>query len=215
MKFTKGMVAAGLLVLTGTSVHADEYGCKVLLCLSNPQGPMAEKQCEPPIKKFLEGQAKKPKDPFPQCEEAKGQAGVQPGVNPYDACPEGTVALAEGKKAIVGMPPARPRSTNAVAEMQLRTMFPNTPIAYGANILVYNGIGDGAGLRTGVGKMICAGAPLGPVVLEFDDRKGNEDSLSYVPVEAFSRVIAMDPAKGSPQYFDVQVNGKPYRRVRF
>lgn len=214
MKLTKSLIAAGLLVLAGTAANASEYGCQVLLCLSNPQGPMAVQQCQPPIQKFLQGQAKKPPEPFPQCEEAQGQAGVQKGTNPYDACPDGTIALADGKKAIVGMPPAKPRSNN-VSDWQLQSNFGNTPIAIGGNILIYNGIGDGAGLQAAAGKLICVGAALGPVVLEFDDGLGNENSKSYTPVDAFDRVIAMDPAKGSPQYFDVQVNGKPYRRVRF
>lgn len=214
MKLNKGMFAAGLLVLSGTGAHASEYGCQVLLCMSNPQGPMAVQQCVPPMQKFLQEQAKKPPEPFPQCEEANGQAGVQKGTNPYDACPDGTAAVADGKRVIQGMPPARPR-TNNPAEWQLTSSFGMTPIANGSGITVYNGIGDGAGMQSANGKMICAGKALGPVVLEFDDGKGNEDSKSYAPVDAFDRIVTMDAAKGNPQYFDVQVNGKPYRRVRF
>jgi hypothetical protein len=214
MKIAKSLIAGGVLALAATCASASEYGCQVLLCLSNPQGPMAVQQCVPPIQKFLQGQAKKPPEPFPQCEEAQGQAGVQKGTNPYDACPDGTVALADGKKAIVGMPPARPRSNN-FNDYLLESGFGNAPIALGANILIYNGIGDGSGMQSAAGKLICVGANIGPVVLEFDDGLGNENSKSYTQVEAFDRVIAMDPAKGSAQYFDVQVNGKPYRRVRF
>ena len=212
MKFKKGFFAVAVLLLSGTGAEASEYGCQVLLCLSNPQGPMAVQQCVPPIQKFLQEQAKKPPEPFPQCEEAQGQAGVQKGVNPYDACPAGTLAFAEGKKAILGMPPTKPR-TGAAADWQ--SNYGNTPVAAGANILIYNGIGDGSGMQAAAGKLICVGASLGEVVLEFDDGHGNEDSKTYTQVEAFDRIVAMDPAKGSPQYFDVQVNGKPYRRVRF
>lgn len=35
-----------------TMAQADDWGCEVLLCLSNPQGPMAVSQCVPPIRKL-------------------------------------------------------------------------------------------------------------------------------------------------------------------
>ena len=31
------------------TVHADEWGCEALLCLSHPTGPTAVVECKPPI----------------------------------------------------------------------------------------------------------------------------------------------------------------------
>lgn len=49
------ILAAALAVsapLISTSARADTWGCEVLLCLSNPAGPMAVSQCVPPIKRL-------------------------------------------------------------------------------------------------------------------------------------------------------------------
>ncbi len=97
-----GLSVAALLA--PLQAHADDYGCKVLLCLGNPNGPMAEQQCQPPIQRMLQGQAKKPPEPFPQCPEANGKAGTKMGTNPYDECPEGTAALSKDAETIQGIP---------------------------------------------------------------------------------------------------------------
>lgn len=44
---------------------ADDWGCEVLLCLSNPKGPTAVAQCIPPIKKLWRELAKG--HAFPTC----------------------------------------------------------------------------------------------------------------------------------------------------
>lgn len=36
----------------------EQWACEVAMCLSNPSGPMAVKECEKPIKKMLREQAK-------------------------------------------------------------------------------------------------------------------------------------------------------------
>jgi hypothetical protein len=56
LKTTTGTIAAGAaLILLGTnsrSACADEWGCTVLLCLSNPAGPMAVPACVAPVQKL-------------------------------------------------------------------------------------------------------------------------------------------------------------------
>jgi hypothetical protein len=47
-------------------VHADDWGCQVLLCLSNPQGPKAVRECEPPINRLWRDLSKG--RPFPTCD---------------------------------------------------------------------------------------------------------------------------------------------------
>jgi hypothetical protein len=47
--------------------YASEWGCQVLLCLSNPAGPEAVSECVPPIEKLWD--ALEDGDPFPNCDE--------------------------------------------------------------------------------------------------------------------------------------------------
>ena len=50
--------------------HADEWGCQVLLCLSNPGGPEQYRACVPPIEKLW--RALRHGDPFPTCDFGEG-----------------------------------------------------------------------------------------------------------------------------------------------
>jgi hypothetical protein len=65
-----------LALLAGTSVfgpglaHADDWGCEVLLCLSNPGGPEQYSACVPPIEKLWA--ALRHGDPFPTCDFGSG-----------------------------------------------------------------------------------------------------------------------------------------------
>ncbi|MDB5784877.1 MAG: hypothetical protein JWQ50_4792 [Caballeronia mineralivorans] len=45
--------------------HADDWGCQVILCLSNPGGPEQYGECVPPIEKLWN--ALRHGDPFPTC----------------------------------------------------------------------------------------------------------------------------------------------------
>jgi len=196
------VIAAGLMA----EAQADDYGCQVLLCLSNPSGPMAVAQCEPPIQRFIREQAEQPPKPFPQCSEANGQAVAQRGTNPYDACPEGTTALAEGVEVMQGMPPQAPG---------------RYPYSFGtlvnpdSSVVLYTGIGDGEGKTRASGKKVCVGKVLGSVNLVYTQGSGDASSMTTKTVQVFDSVSTMDPAKGSPMYVDVFINGKQYRRVRF
>lgn len=68
-----------LALLAGTSVfapgiaHADDWGCQVILCLSNPGGPEQYGECVPPIEKLW--RALRHGEPFPACD--FGTSGAQ------------------------------------------------------------------------------------------------------------------------------------------
>lgn len=72
-----------LLFISGTAI-ASEWGCQVVLCLSNPGGPTQFKECVKPIEKLWESLAKG--KPFPTCEEG-GISMSKIGYEPYEACP--------------------------------------------------------------------------------------------------------------------------------
>src|SRR5882672_10990213 len=72
----------------------DLWGCQVLLCLSNPDGPEALSECQPPIERLWEhlrhGQ------PFPSCPSG-GSTYARPTSSYYDLCPAGMTELTSGQ----------------------------------------------------------------------------------------------------------------------
>lgn len=77
-------LAVGLFI--ANSANASEYGCKVVLCLSNPNGPRAVSECNPPINQLERDLAKGRS--FPTCEEAGSNTEVKHGYEPYIPCAE-------------------------------------------------------------------------------------------------------------------------------
>ncbi|PRE45381.1 hypothetical protein C6P97_07100 [Burkholderia multivorans] len=57
------------ILLPGTA-RADDWGCQVILCLSNPGGPEQYAECVPPIEKLWA--ALRHGDPFPTCDFGAG-----------------------------------------------------------------------------------------------------------------------------------------------
>ncbi|KWF91475.1 hypothetical protein WL94_13430 [Burkholderia cepacia] len=78
---------ASLAVVLGTSmtwpdaVRADEWGCQVMLCLSNPGGPEQYTECEPPIERLWA--ALRHGDPFPSCDFGTGGTQVGSATNTF------------------------------------------------------------------------------------------------------------------------------------
>lgn len=52
--------------------HADDWGCQVILCLSNPGGPEQYRECVPPIERLW--RALRHGDPFPTCDFGVGSS---------------------------------------------------------------------------------------------------------------------------------------------
>ncbi|PDT06855.1 hypothetical protein [Rhizobium sp. M1] len=67
-------------LISGSNARADDWGCQVLLCLSNPGGATQYAACRPPIQKLwrelAEGHS------FPTCSGA-GFRSSRPGYEPY------------------------------------------------------------------------------------------------------------------------------------
>ncbi|CAJ5662019.1 secreted protein [Burkholderia pseudomallei] len=61
---------AGTSVLVPCVAHGDDWGCQVLLCLSNPGGPEQYGACVPPIERLWS--ALRHGDPFPTCDFGAG-----------------------------------------------------------------------------------------------------------------------------------------------
>lgn len=101
MKVIKKLTLAAVVIfgIFAGAAHADDYGCTVLLCLSNPQGPMAVSQCVPPIKRLYDdlshGRG------FPSCamgsDDGKNSAGNQ--FASADYCPPSLLVAPEGENS--------------------------------------------------------------------------------------------------------------------
>jgi len=86
---TLAALAAGQLV--AAPARADDWGCQVLLCLSNPGGPTEFAECRPPIERLWRHLRRG--RPFPGCAMARSPEGggswAQVVFAPYDPCPAG------------------------------------------------------------------------------------------------------------------------------
>lgn len=196
------------------TAHADDYGCQVLLCLSNPAGPMAVAECVPPIQRLYRDIFRWRPRPFPTCALSNGMDSSSGGnyarvggASYYDACPAGMTPAAEGAQVGgggVGGPAPASSGFFAAASggMRLQTAM-------------YTGIGSGAGVSPDPesGSMptkICVGNQIGTTTVtvgQFWD-----DQTTY-RVALYDRVATVRP---SADTFNVQVfiNGSVNKIVR-
>ncbi len=196
MKRSSFFAAVAMVVaapFTSTAAKADTWGCEVLLCLSNPAGPMAVSQCVPPIQRLYRAIFKRNPDPFPTCAMAQGQNGRSWAQveynNHYDSCPAGTKPLERGVWAVVG-------TADQVAKVNERRWFG----FHGAQELAAQpmalGIGDGGYQdvrRTEdhrPARKTCVGNLVGNVVIT---RGSNSDDMTHFDVAVYDRMIALDP----------------------
>lgn len=198
-------------LLAPTAARADDWGCKVLLCLSNPAGPMAVAQCVPPIQQLYRAIFKWRPDPFPTCTMSSGADSSSGGnyayVAPpsyYDACPAGTTALSTGAKGAVG------------TYVQNPTVWPFRP-GYVVTGQITTGIGDGGGLfpvlygedARPLPAKTCVGATVGQTSIP----AGSNWDDGYITVDLYDRVVYVEPAATSFN-INVIVNNQLFRNVR-
>ncbi len=58
-----------LIFLLSQSAYADDWGCQVMLCMSNPAGPMAVAECVPPMQRLYDAMSRKGFQ-WPTCDQA-------------------------------------------------------------------------------------------------------------------------------------------------
>lgn len=102
-------LGAGLSAFATDQAEANNWGCQVLLCLSNPAGPMAVSECVLPITKLYKSLEKGHK--FPKCD-ARGThfSYIDRGHKPYEDCTDGRVLAIRGN------------SGNAICHKQVTTL---------------------------------------------------------------------------------------------
>ena len=183
--------------LTCHTVSADQWGCEVLLCLSNPAGPTGVKECEPPIHRLWDHL--RDGHEFPTCDMAKdgkSSAYAKLGFNFFDPCPAGTRPLAPGERAV-----------QATMGGGMRAAWKSTSISE-----VLTGIGDGAGYSFSDRyakpmPLVCVGNQVGTTSVSPDGR-------SWFRVSVYDRVTLLR-LQSSPRIIDVFINDALFRRVRW
>ena len=208
------LATAAILVSMGTPLkaHADTWGCEVLLCLSNPAGPMAVAQCVPPITRLYRAIFKWRPDPFPTCLMSNGADSSSNGnyayVAPpsyYDACPEGTSAVSDGTYAAVG------RTTTPAEQASMPSWAPRNFIMTSGHI---RGIGEGSNYYRQqdfeTPSKVCGGTYIGQVSM---DSGSGPDERTTITINIYDQVLLMHPAHDTFN-INVMMNNRLYRNIR-
>lgn len=187
---------AGAMTLFSQNANADDWGCQVLLCLSDPRGPTTEAECRPPIHKLWDHLRKG--RPFPNCDMAvNSQTGKRSYAKQvfdyYDPCPEGTK-------------PAGGYITTSTSSDRREWR----KLKYGFSSHGRNNDSDSSYFGPGsLGQRACVGNLLG----SYNVWQGSGDSSDNITVQVYDQVVWQQPQ--SPRAIDVYIDEKFHQRVRY
>lgn len=192
-------VLAALTILgAAPSVHASEYGCKVLLCLANPAsngGPKGVAECVPPMDQLYHDLAHG--RPFPSCDLADGNNGTSYArqvFDPYDPCPAPLQPAPRGMAVVQGLRAAAAVNAGWWGGNGSYTLSGQPQVSESGGLWLY-----GAGARA------CVGNSVGAYTADSNDG-------SYT-VNVFDKVVWQRAQ--NPRAIDVYIDGKWYQRVRW
>jgi hypothetical protein len=212
LKNISAYVALAFGLATAPQARADTWGCEVLLCLSNPAGPMAVAQCVPPITRLYRAIFKWRPDPFPTCTMSNGSDSSSGGnyayVAPpsfYDACPSGTTAVGAGTYAAVG---------RALTPVELAAQPRWNPQSFIMTSGFVAGSGEGSGYfpsyENTMPTKVCGGNYLGQTT---QTTGTSWDDQTTITVNIYDRVVLIDPAADSFN-INVMINSSLFRNIR-
>lgn len=182
-----------------------DWGCEVLLCLSNPAGPTAVAQCVPPIRRLWRHLARG--KAFPTCAMATGPQGrsyARRGYRYYDPCPEGTRELGRGQLA---------EFAGSVSLIAAPTMRSGSATSFVAASPGYTYIGVEAG--DGFGAFNADGNPPWKVCVAGyrGEREVASGDTAY-SVQLYERLYVA-PAHPSPNVIDIYIDEQLWHSVRW
>lgn len=190
------IIVAGFLFCQGAM--ADDWGCEVLLCLSDPRGSMTESECKPPIEKLWRHLAKG--GSFPTCalagdaEKGTGSFARQM-YDYYDPCPEGMKPAEKNSYVAQGTVVSKEQKGNAWgSDQQYNIIGPvgQSEVTSGENSNI-------------PGARACVGNAVGSYHIgSYDD--------GYTVV-VYDKVIWQKPQ--SPRAIDIYINGRMNTRVHW
>lgn len=185
-----------LIMSAAASVQASEYGCKVLLCLSNPAsngGPKGVAECVPPINQLYRDLRKG--RPLPRCDLADGNDGTSYArvvFDPYDPCPSALQPAVPGSYVAQGQ--RRAVRSKAPADLSPYTLQGQPQVSEPPHRDAEN-----MGPRACVGTLVGAYATV-----------SHDDSYT---VSVFDQVLWLHAR--SPQAIDVFIDHVWQQRVRW
>ena len=191
-------VAVLVSVWGSSSAQAEDlWGCEVLLCLSNPDGPEAVSECQPPIERLR--RHLRHGHPFPSCPSG-GSSYAKPTSNYYDLCPEGMTELPMGQFAAAS---SAPKVIHA-------------GIGDGSSVSQARYVGI-SGMSTPVPSKVCVGRKVGQGVayLPMQDGGGWGSRQYHVRVVGYYDRLTLLPAQRSANVIDVYIDNARFRRVRW
>lgn len=195
--------------LTGS----DKWGCEVLLCLSNPNGPRAVPECRPPIDRLFKCLAKRHPCKFPKCPRAGNGNRAKQINDHYDPCE----LLGEGfKEAPIGF----------LAQTYVRAKVSNSglnkyekrkaekkgywDVRYNLNGIDKSASQDG-GESFPASKACVKGTPK--KIKEPIECSSDESGDCYRTIYAYDDLIWQE--KQSSRAIDIYIDGKIFRRVHW
>lgn len=194
----KKYAIALFLASIGASANASEYGCTVLLCLSNPAGPKAEAECVQPINRLFRDLSKGRS--FPSCDLATGPGGssyARQVYDHYDPCPAPLKPAPRGSVVAQGSPRPDVQSRGFLNGAYLYQLAAHPQVSEPRN--------DDMGF-SGAGPRACVGETVG----QYQVRENND---SYYTVTVYNE--GQWQQAQSPKAIDVFINDEWYRRVRW
>ena len=176
------------------TVAEDLWGCQVLLCMANPNGPEALIECQPPIERLREHL--RHGHPFPSCPQGGG-AYAKPASSYYDLCPSETTELPSGQ-------------FGAVASA---TRLVYSGIGDGGNAAqwIYGGT------QTQILPKVCVGRRVGQGIVYLPAQGGGDrggPGYQAHIVGYYDQLVVL-PAHNSPRVIDVYIDNARYMRVRW
>ncbi len=196
-----GLVAAALALSAADAVADDDsYGCKVRLCILNPNGPWNEKtQCAPAMDRLMDdlshGRG------WPGC--AGSEMELHQVWSPFDPCPDGTHEAGRGEWVVEGARKAGSRGVVFPGQADRSFILKGKPErSYGGN--------DGVpGVR-----LACVGNRVGSFATYLQGSGGTFGSgyrYDQEVLNVYDRVIWQDPQ--GPWAVDVYIKGEFFKRV--
>ena len=175
------------------NTHQAPWGCTVLLCLANPNGPTAVSQCVAPIRQLWRDLRRG--RPFPTCPMARGPQGgafARLGYDAYEPCPPGTTELEPGRQVQAAI--VRTQAPSAPDPSALQDPAPTTgPITVSPNS---SDLGLAATSNT-LPPRVCGGRLIGERMIV------DQDAIRIVSIYD---ELTLLPASSAPQFVEVFVD---------
>ena len=214
----QGAVMGAAFGLSASAYAYDEHsGCRIVLCLANPKGPMAESECRPDIKQMLSDLKNGHKPP--KCDEAEKSGTYYTMRNDhYGLCPDGhsdsrKLAGISGKYVFtldntVSMPSKPSQAAQQPSSNYVKALAP-----YHNNPAVGMTLNGGTALACVPGG---ASYTTSKVCLQWQCSSGNYDCSCTTEgtVRTFNSKITWNVFKPSPFVADVFISNKIWHRAR-